>query len=141
MDSMARPACRWRMVARHFARHSCAPPLLAPSPLRVPVPPTVLAWCAPWPLGWGGGGARRWLWSLPPGVSPRGGRYIYIYMYVCMCVCGCVCMYAYIYIYIYIYISTYLHLYIYIYINIYIDVHTCICIYIYVYISLGGSRN
>ena len=67
MDSMARPACRWRMVARHFARHSCAPPLLAPSPLHVPVPLTVLARCAPWPLGWGGGGAP----DAGSGPSPR----------------------------------------------------------------------
>ena len=66
MDSTARPACRWRMVARHFARHSCAPPLLAPSPLRVHVPPTVLAWCAPWPLGWGGGAP-----DAGSGPSPR----------------------------------------------------------------------
>ena len=67
MDSMARPACRLRMVARHFARHSCAPLLLAPSPLRVPVPPAVLAWCAPWPLGGGGGGAP----DAGSGPSPR----------------------------------------------------------------------
>ena len=66
MDSMARPACCWRMVARHFARHSCAPLLLAPSPLRVPVPPAVLAWCAPWPLGWGGGAP-----DAGSGPSPR----------------------------------------------------------------------
>ena len=73
MDSMARPACRWRMVARHFARHSCAPPLLAPSPLRVPVPPTVLAWCAPWPLGWGGGGAPDAGSGPSPREFPHGG--------------------------------------------------------------------
>ena len=73
MDSMALPACRWRMVARHFARHSCAPPLLAPSPLRVPVPPTVLAWCAPWPLGWGGGGAPDAGSGPSPREFPHGG--------------------------------------------------------------------
>ena len=73
MDSMARPACRWRMVARHFARHSCAPPLLAPSPLRVPVPPTVLAWCAPWPLGWGGGGTPDAGSGPSPREFPHGG--------------------------------------------------------------------
>ena len=73
MDSMARPARRWRMVARHFARHSCAPPLLAPSPLRVPVPPTVLAWCAPWPLGWGGGGAPDAGSGPSPREFPHGG--------------------------------------------------------------------
>ena len=73
VDSMARPACYWRMVARHFARHSCAPPLLAPSPLRVPVPPTVLAWCAPWPLGWGGGGGPTLSLVPPPGSFPTGG--------------------------------------------------------------------
>ena len=73
MDSMARPACHWRMVARHFARHSCAPPSLAPSPLRVPVPPTVLAWCAPWPLGWGGGGAPDAGSGPSPREFPHGG--------------------------------------------------------------------
>ena len=73
MDSMARPACRWRMVARHFARHSCAPLLLAPSPLRVPVPPSVLAWCAPWPLGWGGGGAPDAGSGPSPREFPHGG--------------------------------------------------------------------
>ena len=73
MDSMARPACRWRMVARHFARHSCAPPLLAPSPLRVPVPLTVLARCAPWPLGWGGGGAPDAGSGPSPREFPHGG--------------------------------------------------------------------
>ena len=75
MDSMARPACRWRMVARQFARHSCAPPLLAPSPLRVPVPPTVLAWCAPWPLGWGGGGAPDAGSGPSPREFPHGGAH------------------------------------------------------------------
>ena len=84
MDSVARPACCWRNVARHFARHSCAPLLLAPSPFRVPVPllcslgvplgPTqLLGGLLPGRVG-GGGGARRWLRSLPPGVSPRVGR-------------------------------------------------------------------
>ena len=73
MDSMARPACHWCMVARHFARHSCAPPLLAPSPLRVPVPPTVCAWCAPWPLGWGGGGAPDAGSGPSPREFPHGG--------------------------------------------------------------------
>ena len=76
MDSVARPACCWRIVARHFARHSCAPLLPAPSPLRVPVPPAVLAWCAPWPYtavggldarqGWGGGAP-----DAGSGPSPR----------------------------------------------------------------------
>ena len=70
---MARPACCWRMVARHFARHSGAPLLLAPSPLRVPVPPAVLAWCAPWPLGWGGGGAPDAGSGPSPRVFPHGG--------------------------------------------------------------------
>ena len=67
MDSVARPACCWLIVARHFARHSCAPPLRAPLPFRVPLPPVVPVRCAPWPSpvvgglvakqGWGGGGA------------------------------------------------------------------------------------
>ena len=84
MDSVARPACCWLIVARHFARHSCTPLSRAPLPFRVPFPPVVPVRCAPWPSpvvgglvarqGWGGGGARRWLWSLSPGVSPRGGR-------------------------------------------------------------------
>ena len=68
MDSVARPACCWLIVARHFARHSCAPLLRPPPPLpfRVPLPPVVPARCAPWPSpvvggpvarqGWGGGG-------------------------------------------------------------------------------------
>ena len=66
MDSVARPACCWLIVARHFARHSCAPLSRAPLPFRVPLPPVVPARCAPWPSpvvgglvarqGWGGGG-------------------------------------------------------------------------------------
>ena len=85
MDSVARPACCWRIVARHFARHSCAPLLLAPLPFRVPVPPVVLARCAPWPItvvgglvarqGWAGGGGGRPTLALvpPPGSFPTGG--------------------------------------------------------------------
>ena len=84
MDSVARPACRWRIVARHFARHSCAPLLLAPLPFRVPVPPVVLARCAPWPntvvgvlvarQGWGGGGGAPDAGSGPsPREFPHGG--------------------------------------------------------------------
>ena len=67
MDCVARPACCWVIVARHFARHSCAPLLRAPLPFRVPLPPVVPFRCAPWPSpvagglvarqGWGGGGA------------------------------------------------------------------------------------
>ena len=67
MDSVARPACCWLIVARHFARHSCAPLLRAPLPFRVPLPPAVPVRCAPWPSpvvgglvarqGWWGGGA------------------------------------------------------------------------------------
>ena len=67
VDSVARPACCWLIVARHFARHSCAPLLRAPLPFRVPLPPVVPVGCAPWPnpvvgglvarQGWGGGGA------------------------------------------------------------------------------------
>ena len=76
MDSVARPACCWRIVARHFARHSYAPLMLAPLPFRVPVPPVVLARCAPWPItvvgglvarqGWGGGAP-----DAGSGPSPR----------------------------------------------------------------------
>ena len=60
------------------AHPSCAPPF--PSvllctrfcPLGVPLGPTwLLAGLLPGRVG-GSGGARRWLWSLPPGVSPRG---------------------------------------------------------------------
>ena len=67
MDSVARPACCWLIVARYFARHSCAPLSCAPLPFRVPLPPIVPVRCAPWPSpvvgglaarqGWGGGGA------------------------------------------------------------------------------------
>ena len=83
MDSVARPACCWRIVARHFARHSCAPLLLAPLPFRVPVPPVVLARCAPWPItvvgglvarqGWGGGGAPDAGSGPSPREFPHGG--------------------------------------------------------------------
>ena len=85
MDSMARPACCWLIVARHFARHSCAPLSRAPLPFRVPLPPVVPARCAPWPCpvvgglaarqgrGGGGGGAP----DAGPGPSlrefPHGG--------------------------------------------------------------------
>ena len=67
VDSVARPACCWLIVARHFARHNCVPLLRAPLPFRVPLPPVVPVRCAPWPnpvvgglvarQGWGGGGA------------------------------------------------------------------------------------
>ena len=77
VDSVARPACCWLIVARHFARHSCAPLLLAPLPFRVPLPPVVPVRCAPWPnpvagglvarQGWGGGGAP----DAGSGPSPR----------------------------------------------------------------------
>ena len=41
-------------------------------PLVVPLGPArLLAGLLPGRVG--GGGARRWLWSLSPGVSPRGG--------------------------------------------------------------------
>ena len=83
MDSVAHPACCWRIVARHFARHCCAPLLLAPSPLRFPAPPVVLAWCAPWPnsvvgrlvarQGLGGGGRPTLALVPPPGSFPTGG--------------------------------------------------------------------
>ena len=87
VDSVARPTRCWPYVARHIARHSYPPLLRAPPPLPflAPLPLVSPPRCAPWfyPVvggcvarqGWGGGGgARRWLWSLPPGVSPRGGR-------------------------------------------------------------------
>ena len=85
LDSVARPTRCWPYVARHIARHSY-PPLLRPPPLF----PFVLLCPRCRPLGvllgstrllvgvlpgrvGGGGGARRWLRSLPPGVSPPGG--------------------------------------------------------------------
>ena len=83
MDSVARPACCWRIVARHFARHSCAPLLLAPLPFRVPVPLIVLARFALWPntvvgglvarQGWGGGGAPDAGSGPSPREFPHGG--------------------------------------------------------------------
>ena len=84
MDSVARPAYCWLIVARHFARHSCAPLLRAPLPFRVPLPPVVPVRCAPWPSpvvgglvarqGWGGGGGRPTLALVPlSGSFPTGG--------------------------------------------------------------------
>ena len=86
VDSVARPARCWPYDARHFARHSCPPLLRAPPPfpfvllcprfcpLGVLLGSTrLLVGVLPGRVGGGGGGARRWLWSLPPGVSPRGG--------------------------------------------------------------------
>ena len=84
MDSVARPACRRLIVARHFARHSCAPLLRAPLPFRVPLPPVVPVRCAPWPSpdvgglvarqGWGGGGGAPDAGSGPsPREFPHGG--------------------------------------------------------------------
>ena len=91
MDSVARPACCWLIVARHFARHSCAPLLRAPLPFRVPLPPVVPVRCAPWssPVvggfvarqGWGGGapdaGSGPSLREFPHGgadaCTPRQG--------------------------------------------------------------------
>ena len=74
--SVARPACCWLIVARHFARHSCAPLLRAPLPFRVPLPPVLPVRCASWPnpvvgglvarQGWGGGGGRPTLAPVPP---------------------------------------------------------------------------
>ena len=83
VDSVARPACCWLIVARHFARHSCAPLLLAPLPFRVPLPPVVPVRCAPWPnpvvgglvarQGWGGGGAPDAGSGPSPREFPHGG--------------------------------------------------------------------
>ena len=70
VDSVACPACCWLIVARHIARHSCAPLLRAPLPFRGPLPLVVPVRCVPWPnpvvggliarqglAGGGGGGA------------------------------------------------------------------------------------
>ena len=82
MDTVARPACCWRIVARHFARHSCAPLMLAPLPFRVPVPPVVLLGVLLGPTvvgglvarqGWGGGGRPTLALVPPPGSFPTGG--------------------------------------------------------------------
>ena len=83
VDAVARPACCWLIVARHFARHSCAPLLLAPLPFRVPLPPVVPVRCAPWPTpvvgglvarqGWGGGEAPDAGSGPSPREFPHGG--------------------------------------------------------------------
>ena len=91
MDSVARPACCWLIVARHFARHSCAPLSRAPFPFRAPLPLVVPVRCAPWPSpvvgglvarqGGGGGapdaGSGPSLWEFPHGgadaCTPRQG--------------------------------------------------------------------
>ena len=67
MDSVARPACYWLIVARHFARHSC-PPLLRPPPF-----PSVFLCPRLCPLGVPLGPARL-LAGLLPGRVGGGGR-------------------------------------------------------------------
>ena len=72
MDSVARPACCWLIVARHFARHSCAPLLRAPLPFCVPLPPVVPVRCAPWPSPVVGGLVARQGWGLGGGAPGAG---------------------------------------------------------------------
>ena len=87
VDSVAGLARCWPYDARHIARHSCrpllrvSPPfpfvLLCPRfcPLGVLLGSTrLLVGVLPGRVGGGGGGARRWLGSRSPGVSPRGGQ-------------------------------------------------------------------
>ena len=101
MDSVARPACCWLIVARHFARHSCAPLLRASLPFRVPLPPVVPVRCAPWPSpvvgglvarqGWGGGapdaGSGPSLREFPHGgadaCTPRQGVTLLYGPFIC----------------------------------------------------------
>ena len=84
VDSVARPACCWLIVARHFARHSCAPILRAPLPFRGPLPrlcplgvplgPTrLLAGLLPGRVGEGGVGRPTLALVPPSGSFPTGG--------------------------------------------------------------------